>query len=315
MSGVVIAELIALLTGVLVVLTCLSLMKLRKTETISIAERIQLDKERLIVEDALRQMQMREENKKENWFERKQKELIQSNTGITLPVYIVLCAVSMLAIFYVVYKITLLPILAIPCSFVGLKIPEQIIRTRVSRNIDKFNTHMVKALRRMASVMRAGGSLKQALADVSRSRSMPPIIRIEFTKVLADIEYGDTIEDALYKLYERVGSKDIQFLAIAVEIQRQLGGNLAQILDVIAQNISNRNIMQSEVKATLAQAKSSSTILSLMPFALFGIIYVLSPDYFSVLFQSMTGRMIIFICMVFIVIGAVIMRKMSKIEL
>ena len=81
----------------------------------------------------------------------------------------------------------------------------------------------------MASVMRSGGSLKQALADVSRSRSMATAIRLEFSKVLSDIEYGFAIEEALHKLYERTGSKDVQFLAIAVEIQRQLGGMCTDI--------------------------------------------------------------------------------------
>jgi len=199
--------------------------------------------------------------------------------------------------------------------FLGIKIPDKIVKMRVRKNVERFNNDLIKALRRMASVMRSGGSLKQALVDVTRSRSMPLVIRLEFKKVLADIEYGDSIEEALYKLYERTGSNDVRFLAVAVEIQRQLGGNIAQTFDSIGQNITNRNLMQSEVKATLAQARTTSNVLSILPFVLSGIIVIINPSYFSPLFESLAGRMIVFMCLAFIVTGAFIMRKLSDIEL
>lgn len=312
------AQLIAFFAGVFAVFIGLTLTKSRKPR-LKIANRIQLDEESLLIDEKLKELELMESlSKRESklsWFERKQRELAQSNTGITFPAYMVLVVVSMLTVFYIVYKITAIPLLAIMCSFLGLQVPESLVKMRIRQNVDRFNNDLVKALRRMASVMRAGGSLKQALIDVTRTRSMPLIVRLEFRKVLTDIEYGNSIEEALYKLYERTGSKDVQFLAIAVEIQRQLGGNIAQIFDSIAQTINNRNLMQSEVKATLAQVKATSTILSVMPFVLGGLIVLLNPDYFAPLFSSMLGRMLVFICLAFIVFGAVVMKKMSNIEL
>lgn len=312
------AQLIAFFAGVFAVFIGLTLTKSRKP-SLKIANRIQLDEESLLIDEKLKELELMESlSKRESklsWFERKQRELAQSNTGITFPAYMVLVVVSMLTVFYIVYKITAIPLLAIMCSFLGLQVPESLVKMRIRQNVDRFNNDLVKALRRMASVMRAGGSLKQALIDVTRTRSMPLIVRLEFRKVLTDIEYGNSIEEALYKLYERTGSKDVQFLAIAVEIQRQLGGNIAQIFDSIAQTINNRNLMQSEVKATLAQVKATSTILSVMPFVLGGLIVLLNPDYFAPLFSSMLGRMLVFICLAFIVFGAVVMKKMSNIEL
>lgn len=312
------AQTIALLIGGFVVFVGLLLQK-NKKPSIKIAERIQVDAEKMAVESALKELEQQraieEREASLSWFERKQRELAQSNTGITFPAYMVIVVVSMLGIFLLTYKITAMPLLAIPVSFLGLKIPEAIVQVRIKKNVEQFNNDLVKALRRMASVIRAGGSLKQALMDVTRSRSMPTIIRVEFKKVLADIEYGYTIEEALYRLYERTGSPDVRFLAIAVEIQRQLGGNIAQIFDSIGQTINNRNLMQSEVKATLAQVKASSTILSIVPFALGGLIYMLNPGYFDPLFASMAGRMLVFICISIITMGAVIIKKMSNIEL
>ena len=202
-----------------------------------------------------------------------------------------------------------------PFSLLGFYFPEKLVQVKREKNIKHFDDELVKALRRMASVMRAGGSLKMALEDVSRSRSMPTVIRLEFNKVLSDIEYGMFIEDALYRLYERTGSRDARFLAIAVETQRQLGGNIAQTFDTIAATISNRRLLESEVKATLSQVNATSNILSAMPFVMGGLVYLMNPEYFDPLFESLTGRFIFLGCFIFISIGVFVIKKMSKLKM
>lgn len=319
MSQIFSPEMLSFLAGALVLFIFLVVFSIRKGKKIKIANRIQVDREKAAIDEMIKEIEIEESIvRKEDeltWLQKKQRELQQSNTGITLPIYLTILSVSMLLIFLIVYKIMGIALISIPFSFLGLMIPEKIVKSRLEKNIENFNSQLVKALRRMASVMRSGGSLKQALVDVSRSRSMPVIVRLEFKKVLTDVEYGASIEEALYKLYERTGSKDVQYLAIAVEIQRQLGGNIAQIFDTISQSISNRNLMESDVRATLAQVSASSTILSLMPFGLCTVIYIISPDYFDALFLSFTGRLIFLLCFSFILLGMFIIKKMSKLEL
>lgn len=113
------AQFISLLVCAVVIFAGLALTR-KKGPTIKIADRIQIDQQRFAVDEALKELQkesIAEKENKLNWFERKQRELVQSNTGITFPVYIVLVILSMSIIFFVVYKITTLAIIAIPCSF------------------------------------------------------------------------------------------------------------------------------------------------------------------------------------------------------
>ncbi|MDD2626961.1 MAG: type II secretion system F family protein [Candidatus Methanomethylophilus sp.] len=290
-----------------------------KAPDVKIKDRIQLDKDKLVMDKTIKELETQSKiAQKElelNWFEKKKRELKQANIGLTFPTYMVILALSMLAIFVIVNLIMGIPILALMFSFVGILVPEKVVEHLVSKNIDKFNSQLIQALRRMSSIMRSGGSLKQALKGVSDSNSISQVVRYEFRKVLIDMEYGLSIEEAFFKLYERTGSKDIQFLAVAIEVQRQLGGNIAQIIDSIAQNISNRELMQSDVKATLAQINATSNILSIMPFALCGIVIMINPGYFSVLFGSLFGKTIVLACLCLLIAGVFVIKKMSYIKL
>ena len=313
------AELISILISGIVLFTGIVIMSFKKGKKVMLGERIAVDKEKAAIEEAIKEIELEESVLKRetelSWSQKKARELQQSNTGVTFPLYITILLISMLLIFLVVYKIMDMVVIAIPFAFLGIIIPEKIVESKIEKNVNSFNEELVKALRRMASVMRSGGSLKQALTDVVRSKSMPTIIRAEFRKVLTDIEYGLTIENALYKLYERIGSEDVQFLAIAVEIQRQLGGNIAQMFDSIGSAISNRRIMESDVRATLSQIKATSNILSAMPFVLGIGIFLVNPGYFDPLLQSTAGRLIILGCVSIMAMGIFVIKKLSKLDL
>lgn len=312
-------EIIAVLVSGIVIFTGIVIMSQRRKKIIDLEKRLNVDHEQIALKQAIKQLEIEESIAKNEdalpWLERKQRELDQSGTGITLPIYLTILVASSVLIFFIVYKIIGIVFLALPFSLLGFYMPDKLVKSRREKNIKYFDEELIKALRRMASVMRSGGSLKQALDDVTRSRSMPEVIRLEFNKVLADVEFGLSIEEALYRLYERTGSRDVQFLAIAVETQRQLGGNIAQTFDTIGATISNRRLMESEVKATLSQINATSNILSFLPFAIGGIIYLMSPDYFSPLFENLTGRFVFLGCLMFISTGVFVIKRMSKIEL
>jgi tight adherence protein B len=319
MNGLINSLTLSVLLGVSFLLFAVSILIRIKPKKIKLAEQIQYDPEKSALENLLREIEnansVANQDGDLSWFERKERELTHSNTGISFPVYMFILILSMVLIYAGVTAIMGLFWVGIPFALIGFLIPEAFVKGRVRKNVDKFNTEFVKALRRMASVIRSGGSLKQALADVARSRSMPEIVRIEFTKVLKDVEFGLTIEEALYKLYERIGSLDVKFLAIAVEIQRQTGGNIAQIFDSIAQTISNRFLTQADVRSTLAQAKGTSMILSVMPFGLAGLLQVINPGHFNSMFESLMGRTILLVCIGMIVFGGILMNKMSNLKI
>lgn len=311
-------ELMGVLTAAFVIFLGLYLRYWQNQKKVSIIGRVEADREKMEIDNIIRDLETEETMMKEenlSWFQRKERELNQSNTGISMLFYMGLLSSSVLLIYLLVYKIIGIAWFAVPFAFLGVLVPDRVVQAKRTQNINDFNEQLIKALRRMGSVMKAGGSLKQGLLDVTRARSVPLIIRIEFKRVLADVEYGMSIERALFNLYQRTGSKDIRFLAIAVEIQRQLGGNIADIFDTVAQTIANRNQMESEVRATLAQVKTTSKILSAMPFAMGGLLYLMSPTYFQPLFEELTGRMIFLGCMLFIVLGIFVMQKFTSIEI
>jgi tight adherence protein B len=321
MGGLFSAEFLAMSAAALVLLLglVLSSTKIKKPGKISIKDRIQVDERQKAIDEMMKGIELEgglaSIKETSNWFERKEKELLRSNTGITLPIYLVIMFASMMAIFSVVYFIMRSTAFALPFAFLGMFVPNMIVKSRVNKNIQHFNEQMIKALRRMASTMRAGQSLKQAIEDVVRARSIPMIIRKEFQTVLTDVEYGDSIEKALYKLYERTGSQDIHNLALAIEVQRQIGGNIADLFDNISQTISNRNLMEKDVKAILAQVNTSTNILSAMPFLVAGMLVMINPSYFDPLMSSFIGRFLVLICLCFIVTGIFIIKKLSKIDI
>lgn len=317
MSELFSPAIVSLFLSGIIIFVGLLIAKKNKKENIDMASRISIKQDD--VDDILDKM--KEKNKltsKENnltFFEKKKMQLVQSNCGINFSSYIVMMIISVLIVFLIVYKIIGISFIALLFSLLGTKIPNILIQKKQSRNIESFNTQLIKALRRMASVMRSGGSIKQALIDIKDARSMPNIIKKEFKVVLTDIEYGISIEDALYKLYERTGSKDVRLLSISIAIQRNLGGNIARTLDTISQSISNRNLMEQEVKTSMGQLKASSTILSIMPFFISGILYVLNPGHFEPLFETIEGRFMLLFCIIFILTGTYIINKMAKIEI
>lgn len=256
-----------------------------------------------------------EEKEPRNFIERKELELKQSGTGITLPVYFTILALSMLTLFVLVNQIIGNPIFSLVFSLLGFYVPEAYVRNKRNKNMAMFHDQYLKCLRRMSASLRAGSSIRQALQDVVAAETIDKIVRAEFRTVLKDIEFGDTIERALFKLYDRIGSKDVHFTAVSVEVNRSTGGNLAEIFDDISKTISDRKQMEHDVKARLAQTKATSTLLSILPVVMVFVLMYLNPGHFSVLTRSTVGQMIVFFCLGMIVTGYYIINKATDIKL
>lgn len=311
-------EILSFTMGALILFAFIVIFLGRKKK-LSITERVMLDKEKLAIETMLLQTDVEGnvtgKEKKLSWFDKKQKELERSGAGVPMPVYLGIAVVTMLLIYVVVQNILQFAPVAILFSLVGLLLPDMYVKMRVERNIRFFNKHLTKALRRATASMRSGNTITQALVDIVSARMLHPVIRAEFKKVLVDIEYGVSIEEAFYRLFERTGSKDVRFLAMTIEIKRRHGGNIGQTFEYVGSAISNRALMEADIRATLAQANATSMLLSAIPFVLSGALIFMSPDYFEPMFETMLGRVIFLSCYVMIILGAIVMKKMSKVRL
>jgi tight adherence protein B len=186
------------------------------------------------------------------------------------------------------------------------------LRFRQGRRTRAFNNQLGDTITLLSNALKAGHSFAQALASVSKNGS-PPISE-EFGRATREIALGISVDDALNHMVMRNKSEDFDLLVTAVQIQRVVGGNLAEILDTIAYTIRERVRIQGEIRTITAQARISGLIITLLPFGLAGVLSVISPSYFGPMLTENIGHIMLGIGVFSIIIGAAAIQKIVKIE-
>lgn len=185
------------------------------------------------------------------------------------------------------------------------------LRTAKSKRLAKFNGQIGDALVIMANSLRSGFSFLQAM-DMVRKEIPNPIAK-EFGAALQEMNWGTHTEEALSNMAARVNSEDLELVVTAVLIQRQVGGNLAEVLDNIAGTIRERIRIKGEIKTLTAQGRISGLIIGLLPIVLTTVIYFLNPDYIKLLFTSKAGLIMVFYAIMSQVLGLAIIKKIVQI--
>ncbi|QGP93811.1 Type II secretion system (T2SS), protein F [Neomoorella glycerini] len=201
---------------------------------------------------------------------------------------------------------------AITAACLGGYLPFFAVRVKQNKRRIKFNGQIGDALVIMANALRSGFSFLQAM-DMVR-REMPDPIAKEFGITLLEMNWGSSTETALLGLTERVKSDDLDLVITAVLIQRQVGGNLAEILDNIAHTIKERVRIKGEIKTLTAQGRISGLIIGLLPVVLTTVIYLLNPGYLSLLFTTRTGVIMLLSAVLAQLMGVIIIRRIISIE-
>jgi tight adherence protein B len=186
------------------------------------------------------------------------------------------------------------------------------LRFRQSRRSRAFNNQLGDTITLLSNALKAGYSFAQALNSVAKNAS-PPISE-EFTRATREIALGIGVDEALNHMVQRNKSEDFDLLVTAVQIQRVVGGNLAEILDTIAYTIRERVRIQGEIRTLTAQARISGIIITGLPFAVAGMLAVISPSYFGPMLSEDLGHIMIGIGVFMIAIGAAAIQKIVKIE-
>ena len=182
----------------------------------------------------------------------------------------------------------------------GLMLPIAFLLFKRRARLRRFERQFPDALDMMVRGLRAGHPVSAALSIVAKE--MPDPIGTEVGITLDEMTYGLELDRALKNLRARVGLPDVSFLVVAVSIQLQLGGNLAEVLGNLTRVIRERLKMKLKVKATSAEGRASAVVLSIMPFALMGILTVMNPGYYAEVWNDpvfLPGMAIAFIMMVF----------------
>jgi len=195
---------------------------------------------------------------------------------------------------------------------VGFMYPKLQLNSKRRKRISKFNDQLQDMITTIISSMRAGYSFNQALKAVAEEASSP--MKDEIETVLKEMQYGISMEDSLHHLYERLPSKDLDIMIQAILIQRQVGGNLATILEMIVNTIRERQKIQAQVNSLTAQGKISGMVIGGLPFALGVLIYLIQPSYIGMLFTDKIGIILLASSIGMGIFGFILIQKLIKIE-
>ncbi|MCP3421161.1 type II secretion system F family protein [Nocardioides pinisoli] len=202
--------------------------------------------------------------------------------------------------------------LAVLGFLLGVVGPWLYLRFRHSRRLSRFNGQLAETLGLMAGGLQAGLSLPQAVDTVVREGNEP--MAGELRRALVEQRLGVDITDALESVGHRMDSADFGWIVMAIRIQREVGGNLAEILTTVADTLREREYLRRQVKALSAEGRLSGYILGGMPPALFAYMYFANNEYVRVLYTSLIGFILLGAAVVLLSIGGFLMFKLAKVE-
>lgn len=202
--------------------------------------------------------------------------------------------------------------LAIIVFILGAIGPQIYIKQKKESRLQMLNHQLGDALVVMANALRSGFGFQQAMDTVRRE--MPPPITTEFSWALREMNLGFSTEEALLNLSQRVKSEDMDMVITGIIIQRQVGGNLAEILDNISNTIRDRSNVKKQIKVLTAQGRMSGLVIGLLPLFLVAIMLIINPNYFDPMTKDLAGKTIIVTSIVLELIGVFIIKKITDID-
>ena len=243
------------------------------------------------------------------WWPRFVEELEIAGIGIPPGQIVVATAIAAILVGFVLGLVS--PIF----GFFGLGVVF-VVRMLISKKLnavrDAFAEQLPDTLQVLASAMRAGHSFVGALAVVVADAPEPT--RRELQRVVADDQLGVPPEESMRTAARRMGSDDLEQVALVAELQREVGGNMAEVLDTVVETIRERFDLRRLIQTLTAQGRLARWIVSLLPVAVALAVALINPGYLNPLFSSTGGQIVIAICVLMIVSGSLIIKKIINIK-
>lgn len=252
-----------------------------------------------------------------SWGDRIGKDLARADIKMKPGEYMVtigLTAVLMGLVFYFLGGRVI--VVALLGGVIGIFLPGMYVKNQQSRRLLRFNEQLPDMLNLMVNGLRAGYSTMQAMEAVSKE--LPAPISDEFRRVVQEMQLGVPMEKALDNLLRRIPSDDLDLCITAINVQREVGGNLAEILDTISYTIRERVRIKGEIRVLTSQVKYSGSFLSLMPIFVIGILYLLNRSYMMEFFKEENipcGYIALGVAAFLIGMGYFAMNKLAQIEI
>ena len=195
---------------------------------------------------------------------------------------------------------------------IGLFLPPMFMHFKKVKRVELFEKQLVDGVAIICNCLRSGLTFQQALDSIANEMADP--IAKEFGRVLREIKLGNSLEKAMLNMSARLGSKDFGLIVSAVLIQRQVGGNLSEILASIAATIKERYKIKNDIKVLTTTGRTSGLVIGCMPIIILLFFMLINPDYVRSFFDSTIGIVLIVTAAVLETIGFIIIRKMVNIK-
>ncbi len=210
-------------------------------------------------------------------FNKISRNLAQADIKLRPAEYIAAQFISAVVVGLVAYVLGRSAIFSLIGGVLGFLLPQMYVSRAQKGRLKKFNQQLGDMLNLMVNGLRAGYSTLQAMEAVSRE--LPAPISDEFRRVVQEMQLGLAMEDSMDHLLRRIQSEDLDLVITAINVQREVGGNLAEILDTISFVIRERVRIKGEIAALTAQGRATAWVISSMPIALFFLLMAINPEY------------------------------------
>jgi tight adherence protein B len=204
------------------------------------------------------------------------------------------------------------PVLAIPVLGLGPAAMLAIVNQRLARQRGQFREQLPSHLQELASAMRAGHSLVGGLRTIAESAAEP--MRTELERVLADEQLGVPLDSALQPMAIRMASDDVKQVALVAALHERTGGNMAAVLDHVAEGVRERTELRRELESLTAQARLSRWVVTALPPGLLLVISLENRSYVRPLFNTPTGVLLLLIAFGMVIMGSLVMKAIVNVE-
>lgn len=249
-------------------------------------------------------------------FQKVGDDISKADMRITVSEFVLIQLSVSVGVALVLFLLSPLPLFsslfALMGFLAGAALSRSYLRFMGRRRVSRFEDQLPDTLSILASSVRSGFSLFQALQLIAREAPEP--CKTEFLRVVHQISLGAPMDDALGGLARRMPTEDVDILVTAISLQHQTGGNLAHVLDIVATTVRERHRVEREIRGLTGQQRFSAILLSCMPFLLAGVLFVISPTYIGRLFSW--GWVLVMPVGAFIstIIGLLLMRRIASID-
>jgi tight adherence protein B len=241
--------------------------------------------------------------------------LEKTGKSISIGEYALANALVFGVVMYLMHKFVGLP--WFPSALAGLAcgigLPHMVVSRLIKKRLVKFTNLFPEAIELIVRGLKSGLPVQESIQVVGNEIADP--VGVEFREISDALKIGQTIEEAMWEASRRLDTPEFKFFVISLVIQRETGGNLTETLGNLSDILRKRKQMKLKIKAMSSEARASALIIGALPFAMFGILFLMNPAYVSQLFQETRGLMLLGVGGVSMSIGFFVMGKMIRFEI